>query len=84
MKNLGEINTIGKAWITMLQEIIDNGKNTLYNGSQEKPIKEIIGTTLTINNIIMPDPIIEKYMVKEEYEWMENNFTKIRNCKRIT
>lgn len=68
----------------MLQEIIDNGKNTLYNGSQEKPIKEIIGTTLTINNIIMPDPIIEKYMVKEEYEWMENNFTKIRNCKRIT
>ena len=32
MKNLGEIDTIGKAWIMMLKEILDNGKNIFYNG----------------------------------------------------
>lgn len=83
MKNLGEINTIGKAWITVLQEILNNGKKTLYNGDEKRPIQEIIGTSLTINNIIMPDPIIEKYMVKEEYEWMENNFTKLGTVKEL-
>lgn len=83
MKNLGAINTIGKAWITVLQEILSNGKRTLYNGSEEKPIQEIVGTSLTIDNIVMPDPIIEKYMVKEEYEWMENNFTKLGTVKEL-
>ena len=83
MKNLGPINTIGKAWITVLQEILSNGNKTLYNGNEEKPIQEIVGTSLTINNIVMPDPIIEKYMVKEEYEWMENNFIKQGTVKEL-
>lgn len=83
MKNLGNIDTIGNAWITMLKQIIDNGKKTFYNGDVAKPIQEIVGITFTINNIIMPDPIIEKYMVKEEYEWMENNFTKLGKVKEL-
>lgn len=83
MRYLGEIDTIGKAWIKILQEIVNNGKKTFYNGNKEKPIKEIIGTSLTIRNIIMPDEIIEKYMVKEEYEWMENNFTKLGTVKEL-
>lgn len=83
MKNLGAINTIGKAWITVLQEILSNGNRTLYNGNEEKPIQEIVGTSLTIDNIVMPDPIIEKYMVKEEYDWMENNFIKQGTVKEL-
>lgn len=83
MKDLGKIDTIGKAWIIILQEILNNGKRTLYNGNKEKPIQEIVGTTITIKNIIMPDPIIEKYMVKEEYEWMESNFTKLGTVKEL-
>lgn len=83
MNNLGNIDTIGNAWITMLREIIKNGKATLYNGDVSKPIQELIGTTFTIQNIIMPDPIIEKYMVKEEYEWMEDNFTKLGTVKEL-
>lgn len=77
MKYLGEIETIGEAWILMLEEISNNGRTTLYNGNKEKQIKEVKGTLLTIYNIIMPDPIIEKYMIKKEYDWMENNFTKL-------
>lgn len=83
MKYLGEVDTIGRAWITMLQEILNNGKRTLYNGDLEKPIQEIIGISLSIRNMIMPDPIIEKYMVKEEYEWMENNFTQLGTVKEL-
>jgi len=78
MKNLGDI-----AWIIVLQEILSNGKRTLYNGNEQKPIQEIVGTSLTIDNIVMPDSIIEKYMVKEEYEWMENNFTKLGTVKEL-
>ena len=83
MKNLGDIDTIGKAWIIVLQEILSNGKRTLYTGNEQKPIQEIVGTSLTIDNIVMPDSIIEKYMVKEEYEWMENNFTKLGTVKEL-
>jgi thymidylate synthase len=83
MNNLGNIDTIGNAWITMLREIIKNGKRTLYNGDVSKTIQELVGTTFTIKNIIMPDPIIEKYMVKEEYEWMEDNFTKLGTVKEL-
>ena len=83
MKELGNIDTIGKAWITMLKEILNNGQKTFYNGDESKPIKEVVGITFTITNIVMPDPIIEKYMVKEEYEWMENNFTKIGTVKEL-
>lgn len=83
MKYLGEIDTIGKAWIKMLQEIADNGEKTFYNGNQEKPIQEIVGTSLTIKNIVMPDTIIDKYMIKEEYEWMENNFTKLGTVREL-
>ena len=83
MKDLGEIDTIGNAWIAILKEILNNGKKRFYNGDKNKPIQEIVGITLKITNIIMPDPIIEKYMIKEEYDWMENNFTKLGKVKEL-
>lgn len=83
MINLGNINTIGVAWITVLKEIMNNGKKVFYNGDIARPIQEIIGLNFTITNIINPDPIIQKYMVKEEYEWMENNFTKLGKVKEL-
>lgn len=83
MNFLGNIDTIGQAWIKVLKQIKESGKNVLYNGDSDRPIQELVGISFTINNIIMPDPIIEKYMVKEEYEWMENNFTKLGKVKEL-
>lgn len=77
MKNFENIDTIGNAWILVLKEIINNGKSVFYNGDSLRPISELVGISFTIKNIVMPDPIIEKYMVKEEYDWMEDNFTKL-------
>lgn len=72
MKYLGEVNTIGEAWISFLKEINKNGKIKKY--SETKIIKEETGLSITIKKAQLPDSIINKYMVKEEYEWMENNF----------
>ena len=83
MNNLGDIDTIGKAWITVLKKIKSDGEKSFYNGDPNRIIKEIVGINFTIKNIIMPDPIIEKYMVREEYEWMENNFTKLGKVKEL-
>ena len=85
MKHLGSVETIGVAWMTMLNEIVNNGNETMYtdNVGENKPIKEIVGITLTIKNMILPDPIIDKFMVQEEYEWMENNFTKLGTVKEL-
>lgn len=74
MKYLGEVNTIGEAWISFLKEINKNGKIKKY--SETKIIKEETGLSITIKKAQLPDSIIKKYMVKEEYEWMENNFNK--------
>lgn len=45
--------------------------------------REIEGIALTIKNMFLPDPIIEKYKVQEEYEWMENNFTRVGTVKEL-
>lgn len=85
MKYLGEVNTIGEAWISFLKEINKNGKIKKYN--ETKIIKEETGLSISIKKAQLPDNIINKYMVKEEYEWMENNFNKqgivkeLRNAK---
>lgn len=85
MKCLGNVETIGLAWITMLNEIIQNGTETLYtdNADESYPVKEVVGRVLTIQNMSLPDPIIEKYMVPEEFVWMEDNFTKLGTVKEL-
>lgn len=83
MKNLGNVSTIGNAWMLILKEILKNGTNVFYNGDEKRPIQELKGITITIKDMVMPDPIINQYMVKEEYDWMENNFTKLGKVKEL-
>lgn len=72
MKYLGEVNTIGEAWMKFLEELHNNGKIVKY--SEDKIIKEETGLVISIKKVILPDNIINKYMVKEEYQWMKDNF----------
>lgn len=74
MKYLGEVNTIGEAWITFFKEIDKNGKIKKY--SDTKIIKEESGLSIFIRKAELLDSIINKYMVEDEYKWMEDNFTK--------
>lgn len=72
MKYLGEVNTIGEAWMKFLEEVNNNGKVVKY--SDDKIIKEETGLTISIKKATLPDNIIDKYMVEEEYQWMKDNF----------
>ena len=72
MKYLGEVNTIGEAWMKFLEEVNSNGKIVKY--SEDKIIKEETGLIICIKKVLLPDNIINKYMVEEEYQWMKDNF----------
>lgn len=81
MKYLGEVNTLGEAWIKFLEEVNDNGKIVKY--SEDKVTKEESGLTISIKSALLPDKIIDKYMVEEEYQWMKNNFSKQGAVKEL-
>lgn len=85
MKHLGKVETIGVAWMTMLDEIIQNGKKVLYtdNPGESASVTEITGTVLTVEKMSLPDPIIERYKVQEEYDWMVDNFTRVGAVKEL-
>ena len=74
MKFLGNVETIGEAWITFLKEVDTYGQIREYN--PEKVIKEETGLSIFIKKAQLPDPIIDKYKVEDEYIWMEKNFNK--------
>ena len=74
MKNLGVVETIGDAWISFLKEVTQNGVVRVYD--KNEIIKEVCGLSISIKHAKWPDTIIEKYMDKDAFKWMEDNFTK--------
>lgn len=74
MKYLGEVNTIGEAWMQFLQEVDANG--IVVNYDAEKIIKEEAGLIISIKHACLNDKIINKYLIDEEYHWMQDNFHK--------
>lgn len=76
---LNDAGSIGEAWISILREIMANGTERVYNDMPGvyAPVREIFGLSIAVTSPGLPDPIIEKYMLREEYDWMEDNFTRI-------
>ena len=77
MKDLGKFEKLGDLWIRILNELYINGKDEIYtdNPGEDYEVKELIGLTAEVENAVLPDDIIEKYKVQEEYDWMVRNFT---------
>lgn len=77
MQNLGVFYRIGDLWLRVLKELEENGAETIYtdNVGEQYEVKELLGLTAEIQNATLPDAIIEKYKVQEEYDWMVRNFT---------
>ena len=74
MKHLGEVSTIGEAWISFLKEVDKNGVIKEY--SENEIIKEETALSISIKKAQLPDSIIDKYMDRDGYKWMEDNFNK--------
>ena len=77
MQNLGVFHSLGALWIRVLQELEDSGVTTAYtdNTGEFADVKELLNLTAEVQNAVLPDAIIEKHKVQDEYDWMVRNFT---------
>lgn len=77
MQDLGVFHSLGTLWVRILQELEDNGVTTVYtdNVGELADVKELLNLTAEVQNAVLPDAIIEKHKVQDEYDWMVRNFT---------
>lgn len=85
MKDLGLFSSLGEAWIAVLQTIYQQGSVTEYtdNANEHAGAKEVFTLTFTVSNANLPDAVIERHKVQEEYDWMVRNFTVQENVKEL-
>lgn len=77
MRDLGAFQSLGSLWVKVLAEIEQDGAETIYtdNAGEQAEAKELFGLTADVVGANLPDAIIEKHKVQEEYDWMVRNFT---------
>ncbi len=77
MRDLGVFHSLGALWIRVLQELESSGETTAYtdNEGEFADVKELLNLTAEVQNAALPDAIIEKHKVQDEYDWMVRNFT---------
>lgn len=77
MQDLGVFHSLGALWIRVLQELESRGTATAYtdNVGELADVKELLNLTAEVQNAVLPDAIIEKHKVQDEYDWMVRNFT---------
>lgn len=77
MRDLGAFQSLGSLWVRVLAEIEQDGAETIYtdNAGEQAEAKELFGLTADVVGANLPDAIIEKHKVQEEYDWMVRNFT---------
>ena len=77
MQDLGVFHSLGVLWIRVLQELESSGETTAYtdNEGEFADVKELLNLTAEVQNAVLPDAIIEKHKVQDEYDWMVRNFT---------
>ena len=85
MKDLGTFYGLGNAWLAFLKELYHHGSKVKYsdNPGEEAEVKESMELTVEIRGPHLPDEIIERYKVQEEYEWMVRNFTVQEKVKEL-
>lgn len=77
MRDLGVFQSLGTVWVRVLAEIENNGAAAIYtdNAGEQADAKELFDVTAEVQNADLPDAIIERHKVREEYDWMVRNFT---------
>lgn len=77
MRDLGVFQSLDAVWVRVLAEIENNGAAAIYtdNAGEQADAKELFDVTAEVQNADLPDAIIERHKVREEYDWMVRNFT---------
>lgn len=76
-QDLGVFHSLGALWLRVLNELENNGAETVStdNAGECAEVKELLYLTVEVQNAALPDAIIEKHKVQAEYDWMVRNFT---------
>lgn len=77
MQDLGVFHSLGALWLRVLNELETKGAEGVYtdNAGESAAVKELLYLTAEVQDAALPDAIIEKHKVQEEYDWMVRNFT---------
>ena len=70
MLDLGLFSSLGEAWVTVLCTFYQQGAAVAYtdNTGEQADAKEIFGLTFSVADAALPDAIIERHKVQEEYD----------------
>ena len=85
MIDLGCFSSAGQAWQCVLDFINRNGTERDYtdNVNEWFRVKECFDLCVSVENGILPDPLIEKYKDEKEYEFMVRNFTSFDQVEEL-
>ena len=85
MHDLGLSSSLGEAWVAVLRTIYQQGAAVAYtdNAGEHANAKEVFGLILAVSDAALPDAIIERHKVQEEYDWMVRNFTVQEHVKEL-
>lgn len=85
MLDLGSFSSLGEAWVTVLRTLYQQGAAVAYtdNTGEQAEAKEIFRLTFSVADAALPDAIIERHKVQEEYDWMVRNFTVQEHVKEL-
>ena len=85
MRDLGLFSSLGEAWIAVLRTIYQQGAAAAYtdNAGEHANAKEVFGLAFAVSDAALPDAIIERHKVQEEYDWMVRNFTVQEHVKEL-
>lgn len=85
MQDLGLFSSLGEAWVAVLHTVYRQGAAVTYtdNTGEYAEAKEVFGLTFAVSDASLPDAIIERHKVQEEYDWMVRNFTVQERVKEI-
>ncbi|MCI9610364.1 MAG: hypothetical protein HFG07_09165 [Oscillibacter sp.] len=85
MHDLGLFSSLGEAWVAVLRTIYQQGAAVAYtdNAGEHAGAKEVFGLTFAVSDAALPDAIIERHKVQEEYDWMVRNFTVQEHVKEL-
>lgn len=80
MKEYGNLNTVGNAWIVLADEILSKG---FERKRGDETFTELKGISFSISGDIVDDDIIRKYGNETKIEWMRNDFEVLAPVKEL-
>ena len=83
MQDLGVFHSLGALWLRVLNELENNGAETVYtdNAGESAEVKELLYLTAEVQDAALPDAIIEKHKYRRNMTGWSANSPCRRKCR---